>query len=278
MDPVVSVVLPTFNRMQWLPAAVSSIQSQTLSDWELIVVDDGSTDGTGEWIRGLSEPRLRYVFRAHRGSIAAARNIGLAEARGPWVAFLDSDDRWRPHKLALQRERLENDTKSPWCYGAYELINPAGAVVPRPSGGPWRPFDGWIAERLLTTEASVAVQTLLVRADVARALRFDERIPVAEDYDFALRLAFHSPALVVAEPIAEIRIHEARTTSLVGPYLGNLGMAMVYRKAARMLQDQDLRRLARRQERSHFAALAKRAIRQGAVGELARATRSLWAI
>jgi glycosyltransferase involved in cell wall biosynthesis len=275
MDPVVSVVLPTFNRMQWLPAAVASVQYQTMPDWELIVVDDGSTDGTEEWVRRLSEPRLRYIFRAHRGSIAAARNVGLSEARGAWVAFLDSDDRWRPHKLALQRERLANDAESLWCYGAYALINQAGDVVPKPSGGPWRAFDGWIAERLLTTEASVAVQTLLVRADVARALQFDERIPLAEDYDFALRLALRSPGLVVTDPIAEIRIHDARTTSLAGPYLGNLGMAMVYRKAAGMLQDRDLRRLARRQQRSHFAALAKRAIRQGAVAELVRATRAL---
>jgi glycosyltransferase involved in cell wall biosynthesis len=106
MDPLVSIVLPTFDRMRCLPTAVLSIQSQTMADWELIVVDDGSTDGTDDWIRGLSEPRLRYVRHDHRGNIAAARNIGLDAARGTWIAFLDSDDRWRPHKLVLQMERL----------------------------------------------------------------------------------------------------------------------------------------------------------------------------
>ena len=277
MAPVVSVVLPTFNRLQWLPAAVTSIQSQTLADWEAIVVDDGSTDGTEGWVRRLSEPRLRYVRHVHRGNIAAVRNIGLDEARGEWIAFLDSDDRWRPRKLVLQIERLANAGAS-WCYGAYELIDASGRLVAQPYGGPWRPFEGWITDRVLTTEASVTVQTVLVRAELARALRFDERIPLVDDYDFALRLTAHAPGCVVNDTVAEIRIHEERTTSQAGRYLGDLGKAMAYRKAARTLTDPRLRRLARRQQDAHFSALVWRAIRHGAAAELVRAVWSLWRI
>ncbi len=276
-NPVVSIVLPTFNRLQWLPAAVSSIQSQTMADWELIVVDDGSTDGTEGWVRCLSERRLRYVRHAHRGNIAAVRNIGLDEARGEWIAFLDSDDRWRPPKLVLQIDRLACASRS-WCYGPYELIDQAGQLVAQPWGGPWRPFEGWITDRVLTTEASVTVQTLLVRAEVAKALRFDERIPLVDDYDFALRLSAHAPGSVVNDTVAEIRIHDGRTTAQAGPYLGDLGKAMAYRKAARALADPHLRQLARRQQFAHFSVLARRAMRHAAAGELVRATRSLWRV
>jgi len=276
-NPVVSVVLPTFNRLQWLPAAVTSIQSQTMADWEVIVIDDGSTDGTEGWLRGLSEPRLRYLRQVHCGNIAAVRNIGLDMAQGKWIAFLDSDDRWRPRKLALQIERLASAARS-WCYGAYELIDPSGQLVAQPWGGPWRPFEGWITDRLLTTEASVTVQTLLVRSEIAKALRFDERIPLVDDYDFALRLTAHAPGCVVNDTVAEIRIHAGRTTSQAGQYLGDLGKAMVYRKAARTLTDPHLRQLARRQQFAHFSALARRAMRHAAAGELMRAARSLWRI
>ena len=266
----VSIVVPTFNRMAWLPQAIESVQAQTLPDWELLLVDDGSTDETARWVRRLTEPRLRYLHRAHTASIAATRNAGVREAQGEWIAFLDSDDRWRPDKLARQLARLREVPGARWCYGKYQMIDAGGHPIPQPSGSPWHPFEGMFVDRLLTTEAAVLNQTLVVEAALARDLPFDERLPLAEDYDFVLRLAATTPGCVVDDVLAEITIHPARTTALAGPFDGYLGKVLAYRKASRTMPEPVLRQIARRQLRSHTAEFLRRAIRHGAVGQIAR--------
>lgn len=268
--PRVSIVVPTFNRMAWLPQAVQSVRAQTIAEWELLLVDDGSTDDTATWTSRLAEPRLRYIRRAHTGSIAATRNAGLREARGEWTAFLDSDDRWRPDKLERQLELLAASNGAAWCYAKYQTMDAAGNAVPQPSGALWQALEGRFVDRILTTEAAVLTPTLIVRTDVARGLMFDERLPLAEDYDFVLRLAASSPGCVVDEPLAEVYLHPNRTTTLAGPFDGYLGKVMAYRKAARTMSEPTLRRIARRQLRSHTAELLRRAVRHGALGQIAR--------
>ena len=104
MTPKVSVIIPTFNRSSLVKAAINSVLEQTFSDFELIVVDDGSTDGTQEQLRPYLG-RIRYLYQANRG-VSAAQNAGLREARGEWVAILASDDVWHPTKLQCQLEAL----------------------------------------------------------------------------------------------------------------------------------------------------------------------------
>src|ERR1700749_83796 len=105
MQDLVSVIMPAYNSGRYLAESVRSVQAQTFGGWELVVVDDGSTDDTGEVARRLAEAdaRVRYVRRPNGGQ-AAARNTGLAEARGRLVAFLDADDLWLPEKLEAQME------------------------------------------------------------------------------------------------------------------------------------------------------------------------------
>jgi glycosyltransferase involved in cell wall biosynthesis len=267
--PLVSIVVPTYNRLEWLPIAVRSIQEQTLRDWELILIDDGSTDETAQWARGLNEPRLRYVRRDHAGRIAAVRNAAVRASRGDWIAFLDSDDRWMPDKLTRQIARLQQ-TEAQWCYTKYRMITTVGSAVAQPHGDPWRPFEGSFVDRILTTEAAVLVQTLAVAAGLVRELMFDERLPLAEDYDFVLRLAALVPGCVVDEVMAEIRLHDGRTTSLSGPFDGYFGKVIAYRKAARALQQSELREIANRQLRSHLAEFLRRAVRHGSARQIAR--------
>jgi glycosyltransferase involved in cell wall biosynthesis len=274
--PRVSVIVPTFNRIEWLPTAVASVQKQTVESWELLVIDDGSTDGTDKWVDSLDESRLRYIRREHTGNIAAVRNVGIEAARGEWIAFLDSDDRWLPDKLARQFEELDRAPDSAWCYGGYRLIDRLGEDVPNTAGRPWRPFQGWIAERILTTEAGVTLPTVLVRADVARDLQFDTRIPLSEDYDFALRLAVRAPSCAVPGILAEFLVHQGRTTANAGKYAGHLGKAITYRKAMLTLPDADLRRLAGRQLRAQVWTLMRLTIRHGALTEFLRAAYALW--
>jgi glycosyltransferase involved in cell wall biosynthesis len=99
---LISVILPTYNRASFLPGAIESVQRQTFQDFELIIIDDGSTDDTHSVVNPyLKDKRIRYLLQQNGGA-AAARNHGLAERQGKYVAFIDSDDTWEEDKLALQ--------------------------------------------------------------------------------------------------------------------------------------------------------------------------------
>src|SRR5512139_3270181 len=100
-SPFISVIIPTFNRLNLLKETVNSVRNQIFRDFEIIVVNDGSTDGTGEWLRNQTD--LRVIEQGNLG-IATSRNNGAAAARGPWLAFLDHDDLWAPDKLLIQAE------------------------------------------------------------------------------------------------------------------------------------------------------------------------------
>ncbi len=111
--PSVSIVLPTFNRRSTLPRAIKSVLAQTWTDWELIVVDDGSTDGSADLVEAIADPRVRLARQSNRGA-AAARNHGLSLCRGRWITFLDSDDEWLPNFLALCCGFLERHPDQLW--------------------------------------------------------------------------------------------------------------------------------------------------------------------
>src|SRR5258708_1562135 len=110
--PLISVVIPTFNRARHVQAALESVLAQTYREFEVIVVDDGSTDGTGEAVRQFisqqnhNGEQIRYFFQRNQGS-SLARNKGIEQARGGWIAFLDSDDVWLPEKLELQMQAIQ---------------------------------------------------------------------------------------------------------------------------------------------------------------------------
>ncbi|HMO65446.1 MAG TPA: glycosyltransferase family 2 protein, partial [Verrucomicrobiota bacterium] len=110
MTPRVSVVLPVFNALATLPRAVASVRAQTFTDWELVAVDDGSTDGSGEWLARAAkeEPRLRVLRRPHAGLVPALKD-GLDAARGEFIARLDADDECLPDRLAAQVAMLDAD-------------------------------------------------------------------------------------------------------------------------------------------------------------------------
>ena len=121
--PIVSVILPTYNRASSLQIAIDSVLAQTYADLELIVVDDGSTDETANQIRAIDDPRLTYVLHAQNKGAAAARNTGMRMASGSYIAFLDSDDTWHPQKLEQQIEFLKNSPIDVGgCVTSYRLV------------------------------------------------------------------------------------------------------------------------------------------------------------
>jgi glycosyltransferase involved in cell wall biosynthesis len=210
-QPAVSVVLPTYNRETSIRTAVNSVLGQTFVDLELIVVDDCSNDGTVAVLETIDDPRLRVIRHARNAGGSAARNTGLAAARGPWVAFQDSDDEWLAAKLERQMQRLSGLGQG-WvgCYCGMLVVNaplnPSAASDRRPSvryvpsgRGP-RP-EGDMLERLLA-QSLISTQTLVARREALEAIGgFDPEMPALQDWDCVLRLARLGRIALVDEPL-----------------------------------------------------------------------------
>ena len=166
--PTVSVVMPAYNAEPYIGQAIESVRSQTFGDWELIVVDDCSTDGTAGIARAAAaaDPRVRVVRQPANGGVAAARNRGVAEARGAWVALLDSDDVWEPEKLELQTA-LARDSGAPIVYCSYDLMGRGGEDLGRPFTVPTQTdFHAMLAESV------IGCSTCLIDADLMKSHPF----------------------------------------------------------------------------------------------------------
>lgn len=206
--PSISVIIPAFNRAATLLASMRSVLSQSYEDFELLVVDDCSSDDTVSVARSLSDPRIRIIQNAVNLGAGGARNAGVANSRGKWVAFQDSDDEWLPTKLEKQMSRLDAqgaDHVAAYC-GLLRLgglDNDARArmtvgYVPDPR---YTIVDGQLLEGLLRTSL-ISTQTLIVRRDVFdRIGGFDERTTPIEDWDFALSLCQEGRIALVDEPL-----------------------------------------------------------------------------
>ncbi|MBU0485276.1 MAG: glycosyltransferase [Proteobacteria bacterium] len=196
MSESVSVIIPTCNRRSFLKKAIDSVLGQLYRDFELIVVDDGSTDGTDDLVAGYAAD-IVYLRQANRGA-AAARNTGIRAARYDLLTFLDSDDQFAPQKLALQvaamganPEFLVSHTDEIW-YRRGKLLNQKKKHARN---------EGLIFDRCLKL-CAVGMSTAMVRRRLFEQVGFfDEELPCCEDYDFWLRVSVDHPFLVVAEPL-----------------------------------------------------------------------------
>lgn len=195
----VSIVTPTFNRARFLPDAVASVLAQTYQDFELIIVDDGSTDDTKAVLEPfLSDARIRYHFQPNQGQ-SRARNHALSMAKGQFVAFLDSDDLWDSAKLSNQVRILTERDSVDVVHGDERTIDECGAVISEKN---MRRYSGSIA-RYLLADNSVSITTALVRKRCFDEMGgFDESVGVADDYDlwlrFSARYCFHYEPEIVA--------------------------------------------------------------------------------
>jgi len=220
--PVVSVIIPTHNRTALLREALDSVGGQTFRDYELIVIDDGSTEDIEAAIAGHAT-RPKIVRQAHEGP-AAARNRGIQEAAADLVAFLDSDDLWHPTKLEVFLRVAEAKPDINVFYGPMLPIDLRGNPVP---GRTKRCHDGWITEKLFCS-SFVHVPTILCRkVAVLAAGGFDAALPVCEDYDLWLRLSVRERFGLIEDPLAKRRLHGNRLSkSLMGRNLAVKAMVL----------------------------------------------------
>jgi glycosyltransferase involved in cell wall biosynthesis len=209
MSPAVSIIVPTFNRLKYLRAALASVFQQTFVDWELLIADDGSGAETRAYLQALDDPpRVRVLWLAHSGRPAAARNAALRAARGEYVAFLDSDDAWMPEKLQVQMAALRQRTERRWSYTRFMLVDESGQPTAWQRARSWPVPDGWILEKLVRSETVIAVPSVVVsRALLEQLGGFDEQLVMCEDYDLWLRLAAASEVDAVDEPLTLVTRH-----------------------------------------------------------------------
>ena len=265
--PAVSIVLPTYNRLPLLRSAVQSVSAQTFGDWELIVVDDGSTDETREYLEAIDDVRVRPVWLEHRGDLTSARSAGVRHACGEWVAFLDSDDLWLPDKLASQLRWLAAHPTCRWSYTGYSLIDADGRPLPERSRLFRRPVSGYMLELMLSSGITPAIPTILVqRALVEEIGGFDETLPIRSDFDFTLRLAARSEACGVRENLAFIREHAGRTTAHLRAVDLYIDQERIFRKAAAAAINRRMRALCSRQRATQLAKQASARSREGSHG------------
>ncbi len=194
--PKVSVIIPTFNRADLLPQAIDSILYQSYTDFELIVVDDGSTDASQEILSGY-RGKLRYLFQSNTG-VSAARNLGIKKARGRYISFLDSDDLWLRDKLREQIGLMKSDPGIRVSY-TDEIWMRGGKRVNQ--GKRHRKYSGWILKELLPICLISPSSVMMERGVFEEVGLFDEGFPVCEDYDLWLRISSRMPIHLIEKPL-----------------------------------------------------------------------------
>ncbi len=203
-SPFISVIVPTFNRANLLKETMDSVRNQTFRNFEIIVVNDGSTDGTDEWLRNQTD--LRVIEQSNLG-IATARNNGAAAARGAWLAFLDHDDLWAPDKLVIQAEFVRNNSD-------LALVAARHVRLGKPYSEPKRPQ--WIKGDLFVKEYSqsfIHTSSVMIRRDVfGRIGGFPTKYRFADEFDVWLKIAAAYPIAYFERPLVFIRFYESNTS------------------------------------------------------------------
>lgn len=203
MKPEVSVVLPFFNRIQWCIEAINSVLDQTFREFEIILVDDGSTERLFSLSNFQQDKRVNYFKRPHLG-VSAARNFGIEHSQGKYIAFLDSDDLFLPNKLEIQIGLMEKMTGYSMSYSHALLINENGELLKNKWGGY---LSGNIYPQMLFIKNSyITTPTVVIKKDVLKHIGgFDIGMNMCEDLDLWRRVARVYHVLHITEPLVKIR-------------------------------------------------------------------------
>lgn len=210
MAPLVSIVVPFFDRHEFIPQLAETVLDQTLTDWELIVVDDCSArDPTDAFLALLPQSRTRIIRLAENCGPANARNVGVNEAAGRFIAFLDSDDLWKPEKLEKQvRAALGSaDPERVVCTTRTLLIRDHGQTIIRPIHA-LRETET-ISDHIFLNRGYISTPSIVISAGVAKTIGFDNELISYEDYDFLLRAeASGCHGIMLEEPLTIVRDDE----------------------------------------------------------------------
>lgn len=195
-DALISIILPTYNRADFIRSSLDSVFAQTYTHWELVIIDDGSTDDTVTVLREYDDPRIKYIYQENQG-VSAARNTGVAQCSGEIIALLDSDDEWLPEKLEKQLRYMADNgfeicqTDEIWVRNGKRVNQPAKYAKP----------EGWFFEASLNMCLISPSCTMFTRRAWERIGPFDIHMPSCEDYDMWLRACLVYPVGLVSEKL-----------------------------------------------------------------------------
>jgi glycosyltransferase involved in cell wall biosynthesis len=208
-NPRVTVFIPAFNREDYICTAINSMLAQEYTDFEILVVDDGSTDRTPERVDAYSDPRVRLIRSESNQGIPASRNRGLAEARGEYIALLDSDDYSYPERLGVQVAWLDSHPAIVQVGSGCTLMDEGGELLRRVRRHPLRPED---VDAHLLFHCSLINRTIMARTGPLREFGYDTAFPRCQDYDLHVRLAEHYPMANLPQLLVCGREHPGRIT------------------------------------------------------------------
>lgn len=206
MAPKVSVIIPAYNAERFIKETIESVLRQTYDDFEIIIVDDGSTDTTRQIIESLNDQRIIYLYQKNSG-VSVARNTGVSKARGEYIALLDHDDLWLPEKLKKQIPLLETHTEIGLVYSDCYIIDLKGRILTRIFQS-FNPCRGKVSPHLLLCNF-VPCLTAVIRKNILQKIdMFNPKFCIAEEFELFLRLSEISEFDFVDIPLAKYRVHE----------------------------------------------------------------------
>ena len=237
-SPLVSVIIPAYNRALLIAQTLASVREQTFKDYEIIVVDDGSTDATAQVVAGFG-CGVKYIFKQNGGQ-ASARNVGIQNTTGEFIAFLDSDDLWLPDKLAKQLACLKK-TNRQWIYCDAEAFDHVtGKLLDRFSRIGHRPQQDFIARQLICGNFIPSPTPVVRRIVFDHVGRFDESSEmrsIGEDWEMWLRIAARYEIAYVPEVLARYRVHSGSGTCRFDPLAVLSSRMMVVKRAVAFAPD-----------------------------------------
>jgi len=216
--PKVSIIIPTYNYGRFLQTAIDSAFAQTFKDFEVIVIDDGSTDDTKGIIQSKYAHRIKYIYQEHKGA-PAARNRGFREAKGEYVVFLDADDWLSEEYLEYKVNVLNNNEDIGWVYSDWYYVDDKG-LLERVSKSPSfykRKLEGDISSELFSSGNYITTDAVLIRkACIEKVGGFDESLPALQDYDLWLRVSMHYRVKYLNMALSYSLVHSDSLSSQMG--------------------------------------------------------------
>jgi glycosyltransferase involved in cell wall biosynthesis len=224
--PLISIVIPVYNRASLITRALKSVQQQTYGNWEAVVVDDGSLDDTPQIVAALErdDERIRHIRQEKNRGAQAARNVGIRAATGEWIGFLDSDDSFLPNSLEIRLQALFRENLSV-VHSAFNYVDRDGTI--KPFCVP--PIAGWVHRRLLAGTGPGFPALLVAKQALENIGYLDEKIVAFQEWETVIRLARHYRFGFVAEPTF---LYDCRNSDSMSKsdLLGARGYEQVIRK------------------------------------------------
>jgi glycosyltransferase involved in cell wall biosynthesis len=237
-NPLISIVMPTYHRADLILETIQSVLQQSYSNWELIVVDDGSDDETASVIRGIGNNKIKYHRILHTGLLGKVRNAGIEKSNGQYIAFLDSDDLWRTDKLEFQLSLLR---KYPHCKFCFSNGNQFGLQATEPAEATGLATGKLFDSMLFQNSFPLYMPSLIVSREIFQSVQtLEEKYRSGADIDFFYRLAFNYDGIFTNEKLIRIRKHRGSNSDNFSTlsYLELLGMYEEFYKKAMVTKKQ----------------------------------------